>query len=127
MSFADAIKSVLSQYATFSGRARRSEYWFWFLAYFIVAIVASFIDQAMGVKAGQPGPAVIVLALALLLPNLAVTVRRLHDTDRSGWWILIGAIPLVGAIVLLVFYVSDSKGNNKYGKSPKQVEPYQYA
>lgn len=95
--------------------------------FFLFAIVASFIDQAMGTHAGQPGIATIVLVLAAFLPNLAVTVRRLHDTGRSGWWIFLGMIPLIGSIVLIVFYASDSqRGANQYGKSPKELEAPQY-
>ena len=122
MSFVDAIKTVLSKYATFSGRARRSEYWFWALAAGIVGILASIIDQSMGGKAGQVGIVSAIVALALLLPNLAVLARRLHDTSRSAWWILIALVPFVGAIVLIVFAVQDSHGDNQYGPSPKAVE-----
>jgi uncharacterized membrane protein YhaH (DUF805 family) len=116
MSFADAIRSVFSKYVVFSGRARRSEFWWYALFAAIVYIVAAIIDAAIG------SPVVgYIVALALLLPSLAVTVRRLHDTGRSGWWILIGIIPLIGAIVLLVFEVQDSQpGTNNYGPSPKQ-------
>jgi uncharacterized membrane protein YhaH (DUF805 family) len=121
MSFTDAVQSVLSKYATFSGRARRSEYWFWALAVFIVSMVANFVDRAMGTDPGRLGVIGTLVALALLLPNLAVAVRRLHDTSRTGWWILIGLIPLVGFIVLLVFLVQDSHGSNEYGPSPKVV------
>ncbi|MBB2988503.1 DUF805 domain-containing protein [Terracoccus luteus] len=89
--------------------------------------MASFIDQAMGTRAGQPGIATIVLVLAAFLPNLALTVRRLHDTGRSGWWIFLGMIPVIGSIVLLVFYATDSqRGANQYGKSPKELEALQY-
>ena len=121
MSFVDAIKTVLSKYATFSGRARRSEYWFWALAVFLVSIVAAVIDQAMGGKPGQPGIATIVLVVATFLPGLAVAVRRLHDTSRSAWWVLIGLVPIVGGIVLVVFMIQDSHGDNLYGPSPKAV------
>jgi len=121
VSFVDAIKTVLSKYATFSGRARRSEYWFWALAAAIVGIIANVIDQAMGAKPGQVGVLSGIVALALLLPNLAVMARRLHDTSRSAWWILIGLVPFVGAIVLIVFAVQDSHGDNQYGPSPKAV------
>lgn len=125
MNFADAVRSVLSQYVGFSGRARRSEYWWFALFTAMVAIVAAVLDVALHTPA-----AVLVLDLALLLPSLAVTVRRLHDTGRSGWWILIEFIPIVGAIVLLVFCCQDSHlGQNKYGPSPKypgapQAGPY---
>lgn len=115
MSFVDAVRSVLTKYATFSGRARRSEYWFFALAYLIASVVANIIDQMIGTQLF-----VYILALALLLPSLAVGVRRLHDTGRSGWWILIGLVPIVGFIVLIVFYVQDSQPmTNAYGPSPK--------
>jgi len=121
VSFVDAVKTVLSKYATFSGRARRSEYWFWALAALVAGIVAQLLDQALFHPANGVGALYIVLTLALLLPNLAVGVRRLHDTSRSGWWLLIAVVPFVGAIVLLVFFASDSHGDNEYGPSPKAV------
>ena len=121
MSFVDAIKTVLSKYVTFSGRARRSEYWFWALAIVLASLVASFIDRGLGTDPGQVGPVSGLLGLATFLPNLAVTVRRLHDTSRSGWWVLIALIPIVGAIVIIVFAVQDSHGDNEYGPSPKAV------
>jgi uncharacterized membrane protein YhaH (DUF805 family) len=117
MSFADAVRSVFSKYVTFSGRARRSEFWWFALFAGIVYIVAGIIDSAIGNQVLG-----YLVGLALLLPSLAVTVRRLHDTGRSGWWILIGLIPLIGAIVLLVFEVQDSQpGTNSYGPSPKPL------
>jgi len=131
MSPIQAVKTALSKYVTFSGRARRSEYWWFWLFGVVVAIVAAVIDFAVFDQGGTTttsttatfsvggGPASLVAALALLLPSLAVQVRRLHDTDRSGWWILIGLIPLIGTIVLLVFYVTDSKPDNRFGPSPK--------
>jgi uncharacterized membrane protein YhaH (DUF805 family) len=107
----------LSKYVVFSGRARRSEFWWYALFAAIVYIVAGIIDAAIGNQLVG-----YLVALALLLPSLAVTVRRLHDTGRSGWWILIGIIPLIGAIVLLVFEVQDSQpGTNNYGPSPKEL------
>ena len=115
MSFADSIRTVFSKYVDFSGRARRSEYWWFYLLYVIVAIVIAAIDAAI------KNPILLVLVvLAFLLPTLAVTVRRLHDTGKSGWMILIGIIPLVGGIILLVFLCQDSQpGQNAYGPSPK--------
>ena len=115
MSFADAVRSCLSQYVGFSGRARRSEFWYFVLFYVIVQIVASIIDSVLGTNQIISGLA----SLALLLPYLAVGIRRLHDTSRSGWWILIGLIPLVGAIILIVFYCQDSHPDNQYGPNPK--------
>ncbi|MFL6095178.1 MAG: DUF805 domain-containing protein, partial [Blastococcus sp.] len=115
MSMADAVRSVLTQYATFSGRARRSEYWWFYLAYVLADIVASIADTVVGTSVLE-----WVLLLGLLLPTLAVGVRRLHDIGKSGWWLLIGLIPLVGAIVLLVFACQDSQpGTNQWGPSPK--------
>jgi uncharacterized membrane protein YhaH (DUF805 family) len=115
MSFMDAVKSVLTQYVGFSGRARRSEYWFFVLFNILVSIVASIIGGLIKF----PLLATLV-SLALLLPALAVSVRRLHDTGRTGWWLLIGLIPLVGLIVLIVFFVQDSNpGQNAYGPNPK--------
>ena len=126
MSFADAVRSVLSQYATFSGRARRSEYWWFALFNLLVSIVAAILDAVIGTDFGSgSGVISVIVALVLLLPSLAVTVRRLHDTERSGWWILIGIIPIVGAIVLLVFMVLEgTPGPNRFGASPKQAAAY---
>lgn len=124
MSFGDSITSALRQYATFSGRARRSEYWWFFLFQFLLSIAAAIVDVIIGTDAWlattQWGLVQFLVFVALFLPGLAVSARRLHDTDRTGWWLLIGLIPLVGFIVLLVFFVSDSKpGPNQYGPSPK--------
>ncbi|MEU1395649.1 DUF805 domain-containing protein [Micromonospora zamorensis] len=123
MSFIAAVKSVFSQYVGFTGRARRSEYWWFALFAVIVGIVAAILDSALGLtfeNGSTTGFIGLVVNLALLLPTLAVAVRRLHDTDRTGWWVLIGLVPLVGAIVLIVFFVSDSThGANRFGPSPK--------
>jgi uncharacterized membrane protein YhaH (DUF805 family) len=119
MSFTDAIRSVFSQYVGFSGRARRSEFWYWTLFQIIVGIVASILDRAVFDRNNAAFSAII--GLGLLLPSLAVAVRRLHDSGRTGWWLLIGLIPVIGTIILIVFYVQDSQGDNKYGPSPKGV------
>ncbi|MGY2128936.1 DUF805 domain-containing protein [Blastococcus sp. SYSU DS0617] len=121
MDIGTAVRSVLTQYATFTGRARRSEYWWFALASFLASIVTSIIDLAIGseVTAGM-GILSLLLSLALLIPSLAVGVRRLHDTGKSGWWLLIGLVPLIGFIVLIVFFVQDSQpGPNQHGPSPK--------
>ena len=109
---------VLKKYAKFKGRARRKEYWMFILFYLIFAIAAAVLDEILG---SQPVIS-IVYGLVLILPTLAVTVRRLHDTNHRGWWILIVfVVPLIGAIVLLVFTLLDSDvGNNWYGKNPKK-------
>jgi uncharacterized membrane protein YhaH (DUF805 family) len=120
MPFTDAVRSVLNQYVGFTGRARRSEYWYWILFYIVLSIIASMLDRAVfHTNYGSWFSAIV--GLGLLLPSLAVTVRRLHDTSRSGWWILLALIPVVGGIILIVFYAQDSHGDNQYGPSPKAV------
>ncbi|MFB9376459.1 DUF805 domain-containing protein [Kineococcus gynurae] len=141
----EAVRSCLRQYARFSGRARRSEYW-WFqfavlvfsfafvvLLMLVLALTAG-VQAATGQDSGSLGGAGVVVAggiylvmilvlLALALPSLAVSVRRLHDVGRSGWWVLLGAVPF-GGIVLLVFHVQDTVGGpNPYGPPPKVLEP----
>jgi uncharacterized membrane protein YhaH (DUF805 family) len=119
MSFVDAIKSVFTQYVGFSGRARRSEFWYFYLFTILLSIVASIVQRAM--TNSTNGIVTTIIGLAIILPYLAVAVRRLHDTSRSGWWLLIGLIPVIGTIVLIVFWVQDSHGDNQYGPSPKAV------
>ena len=120
MSFQDAVRTCLTRkYADFSGRARRSEYWWFFLFNVLVAAVASVLDAIIGTRYGSSGLVEILVQLALLIPGIAVAIRRLHDTGRSGWWLLIGLVPIAGWIVLLVFFVQDSQGENEYGASPK--------
>ena len=120
MPLTDAVRSVLNQYVGFTGRARRSEYWYWILFYIVLSIIASMLDRAV-FNASYGSWFSAIVGLGLLLPSLAVTVRRLHDTSRSGWWILLALIPVVGGIILIVFYVQDSHGDNQYGPSPKAV------
>lgn len=120
MNLGEAISSVFSKYATFSGRARRSEYWFWMLCFYAIIFVGAFLDGIVsGMSGTESSPVSLVLAvvvLGLFLPTWAVRVRRLHDTDRSGWWLLIAFVPLVGTIVLFIFDVLDSTaGTNDYG------------
>ena len=108
--------AVLKKYAVFSGRAQRMEYWMFFLFNIIIAVALAVVEGIFG----SPGILSTLYSLAILIPGIAVTVRRLHDTDRSGWWILIGFIPMIGALVLLVFMVLDSKpGENRFGPNPK--------
>jgi uncharacterized membrane protein YhaH (DUF805 family) len=116
VSFQDAVTTVLTKkYADFSGRARRSEYWFFALAYVLAMVVTTIIDAILGTT-----PIVEGLAfLGLIIPLVGAGVRRLHDTGRSGWWILLGLIPF-GGLVVLYFSVLDSEpGDNQYGPSPK--------
>jgi len=119
MGFGEAISAVLNKYAVFTGRSRRSEYWWWALALFIVDIVIGLLFDA---SRGLGYVLYFVFVFGLLIPNIAVSVRRLHDTGRTGWWLLIGFIPIVGAIILIVFLATDSTpGDNRYGPSPKAM------
>lgn len=120
---------VLKQYADFSGRARRKEFWMFTLINTIIWAVPYTLAFTMLSNNPESAFATILFAivglygLGVFIPSLAVTVRRLHDTDRSGWWILIGLIPVIGFIVLLVFYVQNSQaGSNQYGENPKGVD-----
>lgn len=113
---------VLRQYADFSGRARRKEYWMFVLMNFIAGIILALVDAALGIAIGEGAVGVlsVIYALALIIPSIAVAVRRLHDSGRSGWWLLISLVPLLGAIALIVFYCMDSEeGDNQYGPNPK--------
>jgi uncharacterized membrane protein YhaH (DUF805 family) len=131
MSFQDAIRTCLQQkYADFNGRARRSEFWFFILFTAIVGIVGSILDAIFGLRGGAfggTGPIQGLLELAVLVPTLAAGARRLHDTGRSGWWQLIGLVPVAGWIVLLVFFVQDSQAANQHGPSPKAAAGYSQA
>lgn len=118
MNMQAAVSSVLSQYASFSGRARRSEYWYWTLTTFIVSIIAGVLDAIIGVQIIQ-----YVVLVATLVPSLAVGARRLHDTGRSGWLQLIGIVPIIGWIILIVWFASDSHPDNNYGPNPKGSVP----
>ena len=127
MGFAEAIKSFWSNYATFKGRARRSEYWFIQLFLVLTNLAVAAIDLALMngdvdrfIANGGGGIVGLIWILVTIVPALAVLVRRLHDTGKSGWWALIGFVPLIGGIVLLVFTVLDSDaGENKFGVSPE--------
>lgn len=111
---------MLSQYADFNGRARRTEYWMFTLFSVIISVVLAILDAVLGTSAGGFGLLGVLYSLAVLLPSLAVGARRLHDTGRSAWWLLMGLIPLIGAIVLIVFFVLDGdRGSNAYGPDPK--------
>jgi uncharacterized membrane protein YhaH (DUF805 family) len=114
---------VLKKYAVFSGRARRKEYWMFVLFNIIIILVLALIDYLTGTFSPRAGVGLLggLYSLAVLIPSIAVTVRRLHDTGRTGWWILIGLIPVIGNIVLLIFMVLDSEpGANEYGPNPKE-------
>ncbi len=107
---------VTEHYLDFQGRARRREYWYFALVYILIAIVLAIVQQVVGTGQLLTG----LLSLALLLPSLGLGFRRLHDTNRSAWWLLIGLIPIVGALVLLYFFVQPgTTGSNQYGADPK--------
>jgi uncharacterized membrane protein YhaH (DUF805 family) len=113
---------VLHKYAVFSGRARRKEYWLFVLFNILIAFALAIIDSATGLAKSGSIPLNSLYCLAVLVPSVAVAVRRLHDTGHSGWWWLIALVPLVGAVVLLIFMVQDSApGQNQYGPNPKQA------
>jgi uncharacterized membrane protein YhaH (DUF805 family) len=113
--------AALRKYAVFSGRARRKEYWMFALVNTLVMIGLAVVGGVFGDEAGLGGLVLYLLYVAAtLIPGLAVSVRRLHDTGRSGWWLLISVVPIVGPIVLLVFTVQDGEpGDNVFGANPK--------
>ncbi len=116
---------ALKKYAVFSGRARRMEYWFFFLFNFLISILLGLVDAATGTFNAEAGVGLfgVMYGLAVLIPGIAVTVRRLHDTGRSGWWFLLIFIPVIGALVLLVFMLFEGEPvENAYGTSPKVDE-----
>lgn len=109
---------VLRKYTEFTGRARRMEYWMFALFNFIIYVVLGIVIGL--ISKGLANVVLTIYALAVLLPSIAVAIRRLHDTGRTGWWLLIGLVPVIGTIILIVFMVLDSDvGENQYGSSPK--------
>jgi uncharacterized membrane protein YhaH (DUF805 family) len=111
MNFAQAISSGFSNYVNFRGRAVRSEYWYWVLFIFLGMIVAEIIDSVLGLTLIY-----FLFDLAIILPSIAVGIRRLHDLDRSGWWILLSLIPIVGPIILIIWYCGKgTDGANRFG------------
>ena len=127
MGFGEAVKSFWSHYSKFKGRSRRSEYWWIQLFLVLTNLAVAAIDLVLMngdidrfIANGGGGIVGLIWILVTIVPALAVLVRRLHDTGKSGWWVLIGFVPLIGGIVLLVFTVLDSgAGENKFGLSPK--------
>jgi len=130
MSFIEAIKHNFRNYVTFSGRARRSEFWWWILFVWLGAIALSIVDLTLfGTTVdSEPGsierttnfaPFSWIFMLAVLLPTISVAVRRLHDRDKSGWWYWLGLVPIVGPIILIVWFAMEgTRGDNKYGPDP---------
>jgi len=124
MSFGKAVSTCLAKFVTFSGRAPRSEYWYFSLFNFIAIMVGVVIDLLIGtayIENGELQGGLVdgIMLLVFLLPGISVSVRRLHDLNRSGWWIWIGLIPLIGGIVLLVWdCTKGTEGDNAYGPDP---------
>jgi uncharacterized membrane protein YhaH (DUF805 family) len=128
MGFGGAIKTCFSKYVTFSGRARRSEFW-WFVLFLVIAgIIMRVLDMVLGTRIdmGQgPGPGILssIWSLFTLLPSISVAVRRLHDRDRAGWWWWLWIIPLVGWIWLIVWYcMRGTAGENRFGPNPLAMD-----
>lgn len=123
MSPIDWMKLALSRYSDFSGRSRRMEYWMFVLMQIGISIVTSLVDNIIGlggVVFGFYGPLTTIILLALIVPGIAVGVRRLHDRDMSGWFLLLGFVPIIGGLALLViFLLEGTNGPNKYGPDPK--------
>ena len=125
------IGTIKNKYASFDGRSTRSEYWYFVLFYVLISIIFTLIDTTVinpsllnmtPEEASKGGLLAGIFALALILPQIALGVRRLHDIGKSGWWYLIVLIPILGALVLLFFFVTDSQsGENKYGPNPKLI------
>ena len=117
--------AVLKKYLEFGGRASRTEFWMFALFNFIVSMVLAVIDHVIGTRTAQGiGILGAIYGLGVLLPYLGVAARRLHDTGRSGWWLLLLLIPFIGWVVLLIFYVLESQaGENQYGPSPHPAAP----
>jgi uncharacterized membrane protein YhaH (DUF805 family) len=119
MTFSEAISDGFSKYVTFSGRSSRSAYWWWYLFTILVTAAAQALDLALDSVAVLSAIAIAVL----FLPSLAVLIRRFHDAGHSGWWILIGFVPVVGFIVHLVFALTPSKPPNEWGEGPDAPAP----
>ena len=114
---------VIKQYADFSGRARRKEYWMFALISTIISVILTILDFVVfGLSASGLGILSGIYGLAVLIPFLAVAIRRLHDTSHSGWWIFIMLVPIIGFIVYIYYLVKDGDpGRNEYGDNPKNV------
>jgi uncharacterized membrane protein YhaH (DUF805 family) len=123
MTLSEAVRMSFARYASFGGRARRSEYWYFTLFHWLVILLASVVSYL--VVLAVPALAIILFSIVVfgtLLPHLAVSVRRLHDVNRTGWWYLLGCIPLLGAIVLFIWFCTDgTRGPNRFGADPKAL------
>ena len=110
---------ALKKYAQFTGRSDRKEFWYFVLLYIGLAVVASILDSIIGGGSGGFSPVSTLVGLGLFIPSLAVAFRRLHDINKSAWWVLLGLIPLIGTIILIVFYAKKGDpAENQYGPAP---------
>lgn len=134
MGFFEAVKTVFGKYATFSGRARRKEYWYWnifvvlitYLIYIPLSLYGSYNDEAFATSLTLI--ITFIICVGTIVPSIAVSVRRLHDIGKSGWWYFISFIPGIGGIILFVFTLMDSQpGANEYGENPKGINGYNYS
>ncbi len=121
--FIDNFKSILqTKYALFTGRARRKEFWQFQVVAFAISIVLMIVDGILGTKTAS-GIGILggIFSLAILLPNIGVLIRRLHDTDRSGWWALLGLIPIANIALLVFMFIQGTVGSNRFGPDPKAL------
>jgi len=118
MDFFAAVKSALNKYATFTGRASRSEFWFFYLFLAIVDSIAGVVDAF--ILNNSNSPLTIIMGLGFFVPLIAVATRRLHDIDRSGWWQLLAFLPIIGTIILIIWLcTAGTAGNNRFGANPQ--------
>ena len=113
---------AMRKYAVFKGRARRKEYWWFLLVYLLISLVLTVFDGIIGKYDAQSGMGLLsgLFGVATFLPGLAVAVRRLHDTDRSGWWVLITVLPVIGLLIFVIFMArAGTPGENRFGADPK--------
>lgn len=114
MDFMTAVRTCLNKYFVIEGRAARSEYWWFYLFMIIVYVVAMIIDSVIGIPLFY-----LIAALGLLAPSICASIRRMHDKDKSGWWLLIAFVPIVGVLYLLYLFVTrGTVGDNRFGPDP---------
>lgn len=122
VSFSQAVRMAFDSYCRFQGRSSRSEYWWWVLFTFILGSALSLLELLLGFSSTAAQATNGLLSLVLLLPGLGLSVRRLHDIGKSGWWILLGFIPLVGTIILIIWFAQNSQmQDNQYGPVPNMA------
>ncbi|CAH2603070.1 putative inner membrane protein [Rhodovastum atsumiense] len=119
MEFVPAVRQAFQRYVDLKGRASRSEYWWFILFTVLVSFICGILDMVLDSVIGTGDLLLPLGTIALLVPSITVAVRRLHDLDRSGWWVLLGLIPVIGEIILIVWFATPgSPGPNRYGGDP---------